>query len=451
MRIKNLVISLIFLTSTALVSSGCGGTESAGDVVSPTDTTVIPDSTDDTVQSDTSQPDTTDSDTTQADTTPPDPWTSVEISAEVEGSVEALVSDPTVYVAALNGDRVLYETELGVSEISKVDGTPVDYGLDAGSLNGVVHQEDVLLVSTELGLFVEDEGLLVPSPLGEFFEETQFMAVQAGGEADDPLIWIVADDTLHLWQGDMLYPVDLGLSDLPTVASHLSYGATVDGAPALWMAGGSNVYAVTTEGDDVYLWHVRDDLTAADMAVDADDTLWVVADGDLHVRSPDGTWEWLRLPEPVVSVAGNVSSGGVWLTTATQLIRTQDGEFYTVTGVLPDTLLAADGATRSLVAGANGVHRVLMGEPPPPPKVTWKNDIEPIHMSRCATCHGPLEYFTKEELWYDSADKWEANIDLILAAVSPGCQVCMPLAGEKLTPEQIGLIETWKDGGFLEE
>ena len=74
---------------------------------------------------------------------------------------------------------------------------------------------------------------------------------------------------------------------------------------------------------------------------------------------------------------------------------------------------------------------------------TWRDDVQPLFADRCSLCHssggatGATRLGTKEQ--------WEENIELILYMVS---EAQMPLGSDALTPEEVGMIRSWKLGGF---
>ena len=71
---------------------------------------------------------------------------------------------------------------------------------------------------------------------------------------------------------------------------------------------------------------------------------------------------------------------------------------------------------------------------------TWDDNIQPLHATNCEVCHGSTAA-TK----LDSKQDWIDNIDNILLQVGMGA---MPLGDATLSPDEVDLIQSWKDNGF---
>lgn len=96
------------------------------------------------------------------------------------------------------------------------------------------------------------------------------------------------------------------------------------------------------------------------------------------------------------------------------------------------------------------------------PKVDFARDIQPIFIKRCYECHGPDQQ--KSDLRLDQKDAalrgGKSGTPVLLAGKSAASQLVervtsldpdevMPSKGERLTPEQIGLLKAWIDQGAV--
>ena len=71
---------------------------------------------------------------------------------------------------------------------------------------------------------------------------------------------------------------------------------------------------------------------------------------------------------------------------------------------------------------------------------TWEDNVQPLHANNCEVCHGSTAA-TK----LDSKQDWITNIDNVLLQVGMGA---MPLGDATLSPDEVDLIQSWKDNGF---
>jgi len=387
---------------------------------------------------------------------PPSPEL-IQASGTVEASVEALYLGEVWYADSLGGNAVLVDTPNALLSVSIAGEDPLLLTGELGPIHDVALLDDgTVLLAGSLGVFVEVQSTFIASPLGEFFADGHPIQLQEASAGGSPMLWIGANDALHLWQGGLVSSLTIPDIDVvPTQEVAMAFGPEVDGAAALWLAWGTDVYAVSipTADEDVVVWHALEDAPGARLTSDVKGQLWVASEGDLHRRSAGGEWTWYRIPgESVVSVNGNRHADGVWIATEQRFWYSEGGQFFDVTGAVPEGVLSVDESGRVLMVAADGLYRVNPGEPQVPTS-TWKADVEPLSMAYCAGCHGPIDYFVEEELYLDSPAQWEANIDLILAAVkvdADGIKV-MPLGKDPLSPEEQLLIKYWKLGGFLLE
>jgi hypothetical protein len=426
---------------------GCGDSERGA--APPADTSVD-------VSTDVGTPDST-PDTLAEDTLVPPGPELIEAAGTVEASVEALYLGEVWYASSLGGNAVLVDTPNSLLSVSIEGEDPLLLTSELGPIHDVALLDDgTVLLAGSLGVYVEVQSTFIASPLGEHFADGHPIQLQSASLGDSSMLWLGANDGLHLWQDGLLSSVTIPDIDVvPTQEVDMAFGPEMDGDAALWLAWGTDVYAVSmpTADEDVVVWHVLEDAPGASLTSDASGQLWVASEGDLHRRSAGGEWTWYRIPdESVVSVKGNRHANGVWVATDERFWYSEDGQFFDVTGAVPEGMLSVDATGRVLMVAADGLYRVNPGEPYVPTS-TWIADIEPLNLAYCAGCHGPIDYFVEEELYLDSPAQWEANIDRIVAAIkvdADGNKV-MPLGKDPLSPEEQLLIKYWKLGGFLLE
>ena len=86
-----------------------------------------------------------------------------------------------------------------------------------------------------------------------------------------------------------------------------------------------------------------------------------------------------------------------------------------------------------------------------PATVSFQNDVRPILMNRCESCHGGLA-----GLYVDSFDTliagssggtvvepWDPEGSLLFRRITGDVQPLMPLGGARLRPGEIDTIKTW--------
>jgi uncharacterized repeat protein (TIGR01451 family) len=96
----------------------------------------------------------------------------------------------------------------------------------------------------------------------------------------------------------------------------------------------------------------------------------------------------------------------------------------------------------------NSVTKTTIPVPPVSAKVTYENDIKPLLVASCATCH--TTGYQKKWNVYSVA---KANISNIINRVSraKGTAGFMPQGGEKLSDANIALLNQWVTDGLLEK
>lgn len=289
----------------------------------------------------------------------------------------------------------------------------------------------------------------------------QWLLVQSG--QGGPWLWLgqtpAAGQVAALWRhdGQLLQPVavpDLDLSAALTKGAFWSDGPAISlnsqgipqtggqAKPALWLYAAGAVRALVTTAKSANVWPDHPVSAGKRLAGDGSGRLWWLADdGTLHQRDPDGAWQWLALPEAVTDLAARPDVPFGVVQTAQGLWLQQQGVFFPVEGTAGLQLRGLS-ATGSIIAvGKQGLLRLTPGQPTPPPPPSWAKDVQPLHNTRCGTCHGPSAVTVKlhtAALW----QQWFVKIQKQLASDA------MPLVGAKLSAAEKALIKAWGAGGY---
>ena len=112
----------------------------------------------------------------------------------------------------------------------------------------------------------------------------------------------------------------------------------------------------------------------------------------------------------------------------------------------------------SAIAGSEEIERSEL-PPPAKKKIDVGRDVEPILRERCQSCHGPDKQIAGLRL-DDRADALKgeksgpaaipgdsAESKLIQSVAGVGKFLVMPIIGERLTAEQVGVPRAWIDQG----
>jgi hypothetical protein len=331
-----------------------------------------------------------------------------------------------------DSDGALSIIDVGGFESSlEVETSPLHAGVELGGSGS--------LFAGDEGLLGFVEGIVTDSPLNEYIADP-VQAMVYGAPSDQ--LWLSTGSALMLHEDGALY--DIEPDGLPTGPAHLAYGGHLDGAPAVWVASGSSIYALSGTGDELIVGAWVEGISVLDLTCDSAGRVWASADGDLYRRSTDGVWDWLRLPSPVGNLAAHPASGALWIATSDGLWRHEDGLFGPVDDGALGSWLTVDDSGSIIGSNVETVWRMGVGEEPlPPPPPTWTQDIAPISDARCVLCHGPGALGAAQMY---QREQWEERIDDILLVVSSGA---MPLPPNPvLDPAMIARIESWKAAGF---
>ncbi len=369
----------------------------------------------------------------------PPPPPKVSVGAPVAVTVQSVSVGAATTALGLPGDVVLVSAS-EASQLIDAKGKSAVV-LAAGALRGAIATPAVL-VAAGAGLLALDQGQLVVSPVSTYLAAggaTDVEAVPVTGGMD---LYVADGGGLHRWHGGTLSKV--APDGLPTAGARLAFGPPWMGAPALWVVAGEVLYALLPDAAGLVAWTETPLAIPTDVAAAPEGKLVaLVADG-VHVRSADGVWAIGVLPG-ALQLAHAPGAAEVWIRTAAGLHVYAEAALHAVTGAPSEvTSLGQDAATRALALTATGVARLWLGAVPPPPKTSWKKDLEPLFQKRCASCHAPTGYAPTK---LDTRDQWIANIDKITYMTTQGY---MPLYGPALTQDELDLIAAWVAGGLLE-
>jgi len=290
---------------------------------------------------------------------PPEP-VRPELAAPLMPLIDAMSPGATTFGAPLpTGDTVVVQGD----EILLVHPPPdpaVTLGstADTGALRAATVVDGATLLVGESGLFVlEPEGIL-PSPLAGAIAETEIVAIAGSAPgAGAAELWLLTPSKLWLWREGTVQ--EIAIEGVSLDGARIAYGATLSGSRALWVAVGDDLYALTTDSTQVSAWSVRRDGAVTSLAVDGTSSLWIVMNGDLQVRAPDGRWAWYRLPVPAATIVASPDAADVWIeTTDGALWHSAGGAFRAVEGVPPHDARSAGPGGALWVYGASGIDRL---------------------------------------------------------------------------------------------
>ena len=427
---------------------GCASGESNPSTPDATDThdtvdVLEPDTTEDTGSPDTSE-----------DTFVPPSPTMIQESGTIEATVETLYTGAAQFARSMGGDTILLDTQEKLLQVGLEGDEPTELTDDMGALHDVVNLTDgTVIVSTDLGIYVQIHEAFIPSPLGDFFQDVLPVSMKAADLDGVQALWIAAGDAVYLWRGDQVFPIEIPEYEvIPTEGLQWSFGPLIESTPSLWLGVNDMVLGLQLDSTDDTLdvWTELEDAAAIRMAADGAGQLWVVQDGDIHLRDATGDWQWLRIEgEAIQEVAAHPDASGVWIVTDQRYWYASQQVFSTVTGVEPAGSISVDSSGRALVLGAESVQRINPGEPQIP-VVTWQADIEPLHIVQCGGCHGPTNYFVEEDLYLDTPAQWEVNIEKVLSVIEPDEEgnSAMPLGMPTMSFDDRMLIKYWQLSGF---
>ena len=346
---------------------------------------------------------------------------------------------------------------------------------------------------TELDLWIISSDQLLLWRAGEVFDlqpeglPASARSVVFGELNGSQALWVGA--------GEQLYALveDDGFTAYPRAGDFAVSSLAADSYGTLWAATDGSLWGRWPDGTEEAL-----DLPFATLGVSANEhagELWITTDDGLWLHEAGVFRPIEGAPEGVVvgtdAVGRALVSGEAGLSRLSagrpllflgvadgseledlatlHLLPTVTPDFVGLTALLdgePVTVDTADGWSLVLDPDllSDGAHEVQatadygkdelvvaslyfsVGEFIPP---TWSADIEPLFQAECALCHSATGGATTAGGGHpiDSLAAWQTEIEEILHAVSEGL---MPLNAPPFDEQQIGLVEDWRAGGFLE-
>lgn len=333
-----------------------------------------------------------------------------------DGAFHNVIALPTGWVA---------EGPDGITLFEEGEGRDLDQGVTG--LTAAVRFGEGVLLATQTGLWFAGELGTALSPLNGSVPGVTGLA-DVGED-----LWLAGMSGLHLWRDGQVSAVTP--DGLSTDDARIAVSAGV-----LWVASGEA------------LWRLWSDRAGwqAEVAVAGADHPWLAGADAGAAWASDGTTLRRAGASAVAEYAapehrGLAAAGAqVWLWDAESLWRLKDDTLWPVQGAGAPVAVAALGAEAALVATADGLIEVTVGEPPEPQIPTWSGDVLPIFDGRCDICHGQRGNARR----LDDQDSFSSQIDLILAAVR---EQRMPLPpNDPLTDAEIDLIVRWQEAEFPE-
>jgi hypothetical protein len=382
------------------------------------------------------------------------------LSGEAEAEALALDDELAVsYAVSLELGRVLAATDNGLVAFDESKAEPHYYGFEAGVIHSIaVMSPDTALVFGEGGIFVAGFGELVRSPLDDWVQGANASAKQPG---DGARLWFSTPDALFMWHNDTLEQIEL--SDTEPLSMPPILAATQE-PPTLWLAQGESLVAVLWEQDTAVAHSELIEIEIDGMAVTDANHLWVLSEGALMHRKPQGEWSQHKLPVYLEAISAHADYGALWLQGGESLYR-YGNELVEIKGVPTVWSLSAVNDDRFLLYGPQ-LLRVVSGAVEIP-KIQWSEHLSnAVFENRCTPCHkqGTLYPLFRPICWHSPKEDPECNYDpsgdenckddvcnrwdRILKYVKSGFMP--PNPNSPLDNQEIQLLTWWAQGGFLE-
>ncbi|MEC7984845.1 MAG: hypothetical protein VX278_06760 [Myxococcota bacterium] len=460
----------------------------------------------DTAQEDTSLPSDTADNSTEEDSSLGD---SVSLSTGDAIALEQEILLEDVSQAWFNDGHLLAQTDDGLwlRDVSNGEWLSLDSNIQEEILAFGVGVNDELILSTDSAIWVLDNLRFRRSPLSDLFTEPVLNLMQ-----DDTALWLQTDSALFQYKNGFLREVQFDGSSIQgaVATGTVSEGhpsiwiAGEEGAAELRIQGTNVATQAFFDYDGIsHLIRSKGQTWMLDEegSFFLFDTDWHPIDGFVEVidwsAHPQAEPVWISnsngvrlLSEGVFheteqqgDILGTDSSGRLLLLDGGNLVRVADDRHIGIRNV-PNLILSEgvmlyldpmhrndltslalkvdnqevllldnafellpghyDGGAHTLTATASysdgssfvtsKTFRIDGGD------VLWESDISPLNVNYCLDCHAGG---TNTEL--NTKQAWIDKIDRVLINVTDGT---MPLSDEKLSLEEIALIEAWRDGGF---
>lgn len=383
----------------------------------------------------------------------PEPAT---LGPPVAATAQLLYKSPVSFAAAGEGPQVLAQAGTLTMIASDPELPPVLLGGAPGKAHAVaVFASGQLLVASDTGIYGAVKNKLLLSPLANVVVAPP-LALFVHAALGKPWLWVVTQSAVWRHDGAVVQALQVQGQDAealagavwragPDVAIDAASGQPKAGGqptPAVWLYLQGAVQALVVTGNTGKLWVDEPIAQGVDLRCDGAGQVWLrAADGTVHRRNVDGSWQWLALPEAVTALVARPDLPVAALQTATGLWLHQDGVFFPVTATAGWNLRDLTATGTLVVTGSKGLARLVPGEVKPPPPPSWAATVEPIFKARCANCHGPTAVTVK----LHTAALWQQWYAKVLVQLDTDA---MPLLPPKLNAQEKALIKTWGKGGF---
>ena|GEM_PF-3750476 len=266
----------------------------------------------------------------------------------------------------LRGDSLLVNTSTQVWFIPGPLATPVNLSTTLSGIMDVVSVSDSsYLLTDKNGFFVFEKGEISPTPLSNVWTSSPAQDLLATPRPNKEVdIWIGSDEGIELWRAGRLFKMNVG--DMPSKQPILSFGAPYEGAPAIWVASESTVYAIVLQSDEVLVYpdllpEALDNHPIEGMIVDGEGTLWLLVNGVLRSRGYDGQWYMHTQPSDVTSIIGSIHAQQMWIEASGEIWRHQGGVFRKVANLPSSTLLGMSESGYAVISNQTGIKRLEVG------------------------------------------------------------------------------------------
>ena len=279
-------------------------------------------------------------------------------------AIVGLAGSEAAYI--LRGDALLVNTSTQVWFVPGPLAEPISMSEHLTKIDDLIEvSESRYLIADQDGFFIFEQGEISETPLSTVWTSSPARTLLATPQPDNEIdIWIGAADGLSLWRAGRLFTMDVG--KMPKRKPKLAFGAPYEGAPAIWVASESTVYAVVLSDNEVVIYPdlAPEDLGQADIdgiSVDGEGTLWVLAGGILRSRGFDGQWYQHSFPKNVTTMVGKPRVLTTWFEADEGIWRHQGGIFRKIILVNEVRLLGMSESGYAVVASDSGISRLETG------------------------------------------------------------------------------------------
>jgi len=374
---------------------------------------------------------------------PPNPTAVTESTNPPPQLVVNQLAQGAISFAAPFQNDVLIQDDQGIQKIP-LDGSDAITvtGITGAILKAEVVDQSIFLVLTDTGLHAIQGEFGALSPLDAAFDEPVLDVVD-GSLGSETALWIATASGVHEWRDGSLAQVSVTGVDF--VNPKLSFGAVYNGVPSLFVSTEGQLVVIQSSQGQLDAWILTEGQAFTSLASDLSGSMWGAADGDVYQRTEDGSWTWFTFGSSLSQVTAHPDAWMTWFVAGSELWGHYNTQFWTFPSLpLPVSMLSAANGDLVVLA-ADGVYQVTPSDLPEPPLalVTWEDDIQPLSVADCGSCHGPGGFAHL----MSSYDEWVAEYNEIYSAVASGQ---MPLGAPNWTVQELELLQDWAAGGFLE-